>query len=433
MHAPPTIYSVPYRCAFHSDHQIAARSTTHILSLSFAARSEQASGGTDTPAKVSTKKRKATKASKVEAAAHSDPASSTGGTTEVSPAKEEGKKRKRDKKSAAEASQEPSTEKTSKSAKASPAEANLPAATVPKMEKTAAVSAEVAVADAPAVFLKKQRNKFLPAFGKLVEAPVQVTDAKAALSKAQRKYKEKAEAKEQAATHVGAPVVAAQLPPPVAREGQPGPTRAQKKKAKWDAFKAQQAGGQQVAAAAGAAPAEGQPARTKGAAFSPGAVKFPSNADKKWAKKQAKMALLATEQSQQEQQSEHAQQAQEEKPSTHFQEAAEAAAPAAAAPAAAAAEIAAQSKPSDRSGKRQRVGADEPAQMPEPQSRTAPTTSTRNAGGLPAATGGSNTATGGGSQLLDKMRAQLQGGRFRWLNEQLYTTPGEESFDLLQV
>lgn len=404
------------------------------MPFTFAERSEQASGGTDTPGKVDTKKRKATKASKAEAAVHAAPASSTEGTTDVIPAKDEGKKRKRDKKAVAEASQELSTEKASKSAKAKPAEANLPAAAVLKVEKTAAVTAEVAVADAPAVFLKKQRNKFLPAFGKLVEAPVQVTDAKAALSKAQRKYKEKAEAKEQAATHVGAPVVAAQLPPPVAREGQPGPTRAQKKKAKWDAFKAQQAGGQQVAAAAGVVSAEGQPARTKGAAFSPGAVKFPSNADKKWAKKQAKMALAATEQSQQEQQSEHAQQAQEERPSTQsVKETAAPAAAAAAAPALAATEIAAQSKLSDRSGKRQRVGADEPVQMSEPQSRTAPTNSTRNAGGLPATTGGSNTATGGGSQLLDKMRAQLQGGRFRWLNEQLYTTPGEESFDLLQV
>jgi hypothetical protein len=34
---------------------------------------------------------------------------------------------------------------------------------------------------------------------------------------------------------------------------------------------------------------------------------------------------------------------------------------------------------------------------------------------------------------LDKMRSQLQGGRFRMLNEQLYTTTGGEAFDLMQV
>ena len=35
--------------------------------------------------------------------------------------------------------------------------------------------------------------------------------------------------------------------------------------------------------------------------------------------------------------------------------------------------------------------------------------------------------------MLDKMRERLQGGRFRWLNEQMYSAPGEESFNLMQV
>lgn len=35
------------------------------------------------------------------------------------------------------------------------------------------------------------------------------------------------------------------------------------------------------------------------------------------------------------------------------------------------------------------------------------------------------------SGLLDKMRSKLQGGRFRWLNEQLYTQPGEQAFQLM--
>lgn len=30
------------------------------------------------------------------------------------------------------------------------------------------------------------------------------------------------------------------------------------------------------------------------------------------------------------------------------------------------------------------------------------------------------------------MKAKLQGGRFRWLNELLYTTPGDAAFDLMQ-
>lgn len=34
---------------------------------------------------------------------------------------------------------------------------------------------------------------------------------------------------------------------------------------------------------------------------------------------------------------------------------------------------------------------------------------------------------------LDKMRSQLQGGRFRMLNEQLYTTTGSEAFKIMQV
>lgn len=34
--------------------------------------------------------------------------------------------------------------------------------------------------------------------------------------------------------------------------------------------------------------------------------------------------------------------------------------------------------------------------------------------------------------LLAQMRAKLSGGRFRWLNEQLYTCPGEEALELMQ-
>ena len=34
--------------------------------------------------------------------------------------------------------------------------------------------------------------------------------------------------------------------------------------------------------------------------------------------------------------------------------------------------------------------------------------------------------------LLEQMRAKLSGGRFRWLNEQLYTCPGDEALVLMQ-
>ena len=34
---------------------------------------------------------------------------------------------------------------------------------------------------------------------------------------------------------------------------------------------------------------------------------------------------------------------------------------------------------------------------------------------------------------LDRMRERLQGGRFRWLNEQMYSQPGEQSYRIMQV
>lgn len=34
--------------------------------------------------------------------------------------------------------------------------------------------------------------------------------------------------------------------------------------------------------------------------------------------------------------------------------------------------------------------------------------------------------------LQRKMKEKLSGARFRWLNEQLYTTPGKHSFSLFQ-
>lgn len=43
----------------------------------------------------------------------------------------------------------------------------------------------------------------------------------------------------------------------------------------------------------------------------------------------------------------------------------------------------------------------------------------------------SSAGKAGGGGLLDRMRQRLQGGRFRWLNELLYTTGGEEALSLM--
>jgi ribosomal RNA-processing protein 8 len=37
-----------------------------------------------------------------------------------------------------------------------------------------------------------------------------------------------------------------------------------------------------------------------------------------------------------------------------------------------------------------------------------------------------------GGSLLDQMRQKLQGGQFRWLNEQLYTTAGDNALSLMR-
>lgn len=46
------------------------------------------------------------------------------------------------------------------------------------------------------------------------------------------------------------------------------------------------------------------------------------------------------------------------------------------------------------------------------------------------ASGAKNKQKDGG--LLAQMRAKLSGSRFRWLNEQLYTCPGDEALELMQ-
>jgi Hypothetical methyltransferase len=63
--------------------------------------------------------------------------------------------------------------------------------------------------------------------------------------------------------------------------------------------------------------------------------------------------------------------------------------------------------------------------MPAPQPAAAATAAVPPAAAPPRAAGG--------SKLLDKMRGKLQGGRFRWLNEQLYTSTGGEALRMMQV
>ncbi|PRW58393.1 Ribosomal RNA-processing 8 [Chlorella sorokiniana] len=63
-----------------------------------------------------------------------------------------------------------------------------------------------------------------------------------------------------------------------------------------------------------------------------------------------------------------------------------------------------------------------------------PAAASRGPGGrsvfAPPGTSGGKKAKGGGS-LLQQMRQRLQGGRFRWLNETLYTTDGTEALRLM--
>ena len=47
-----------------------------------------------------------------------------------------------------------------------------------------------------------------------------------------------------------------------------------------------------------------------------------------------------------------------------------------------------------------------------------------------AAASGSKKRRGG--SVLEQMRQKLQGGQFRWLNEQLYTTEGNHALDLMK-
>ena len=68
-----------------------------------------------------------------------------------------------------------------------------------------------------------------------------------------------------------------------------------------------------------------------------------------------------------------------------------------------------------------------------------PTQPLRSAGqaGNGRATSGNQVAGAGASRqkedgLLGKMRAKLAGSQFRWLNEQLYTCPGSQAFELMQ-
>lgn len=71
------------------------------------------------------------------------------------------------------------------------------------------------------------------------------------------------------------------------------------------------------------------------------------------------------------------------------------------------------------------------AAAPPARGGTEPSTSGR----PPALAYGSRSQGGrmrGAPSMLDKMRQKLQGGHFRWLNEQLYTTQGYEALDLMR-
>ncbi|KAJ9504690.1 hypothetical protein QJQ45_029770 [Haematococcus lacustris] len=54
-------------------------------------------------------------------------------------------------------------------------------------------------------------------------------------------------------------------------------------------------------------------------------------------------------------------------------------------------------------------------------------------GAVDGVVAGTGTGAGAGSGLLDKMRARLAGGRFRSLNEALYTCDGQQALEMMQA
>ena len=62
---------------------------------------------------------------------------------------------------------------------------------------------------------------------------------------------------------------------------------------------------------------------------------------------------------------------------------------------------------------------------------TAPSAKAKAMSQLPPPSVPSSSKKKGGS-LLDQMRQKLQGGQFRWLNEQLYTTGGDNALSLMR-
>lgn len=50
---------------------------------------------------------------------------------------------------------------------------------------------------------------------------------------------------------------------------------------------------------------------------------------------------------------------------------------------------------------------------------------------LPAVLPPANTTSKRAGSVLQKMREKLQGGHFRWINEQLYTTAGDDALTLM--
>lgn len=82
-------------------------------------------------------------------------------------------------------------------------------------------------------------------------------------------------------------------------------------------------------------------------------------------------------------------------------------------------------KRGDPEGQTRNLGGSEPGVV---GTRGPPTAS-----GRPESGAGLAGGKGKGKQgLLDKMRSRLQGGHFRWLNEQLYTSEGHDAFQLMQ-
>ncbi|KAA6416865.1 MAG: ribosomal RNA-processing 8-like [Trebouxia sp. A1-2] len=93
-----------------------------------------------------------------------------------------------------------------------------------------------------------------------------------------------------------------------------------------------------------------------------------------------------------------------------------------------------QSEPASAAGTPEQLlpGSASDAKKSKKKGKQDPLTQTLSAAGKPLPAGSSDTSKKKSKSLLEQMRSKLFGGRFRMLNEQLYTSEGEDAFNMMQ-